>query len=168
MNDVREAVASAFEVRPLTSEDRPWVQKVLLQYWASTKQVAKGRVFQADELPGFAAWRGDEPVGVITYDIRDNECQIITHNALAGHGGIGSCLLAEVRTLARERGCSRIWLITTNDNVQAMRFYQRRGFEFVAVHRNAIAESRRLKSEIPDTGMDGVPIRHEIEMEQTL
>ncbi|MFI4898088.1 MAG: GNAT family N-acetyltransferase [Phycisphaerales bacterium JB059] len=168
MNEIREAVASAFEVRPLTSDDRPWVQRVLRQYWASTTQVARGRIFKADELPGFAAWRGDEPVGVITYDIQGDQCEIITHNALAGHGGVGSCLLAEVRTLARERGCKRLWLVTTNDNTQAMRFYQRRGFDFAALHKNAIAEARRLKPEIPDVGMDGVPIRHEIEMEQML
>ncbi len=168
MNEVREAIATAFEVRPLTSEDRTWVQRVLRQYWASTTQVARGRVFQADELPGFGAWRGSEPVGVITYDIHGAECEIVTHNAMAGHGGIGSCLLAELRTLARERACSRLWLVTTNDNVPAMRFYQRRGFDFVAIHRDAIAQARRLKPEIPDTGMDGVPIRHEIEMEQKL
>jgi len=168
MNETRDAVATAFEVRPLTSDDKAWVQRVLRQYWASTKQVARGRLFQADELPGFAAFRGEEPVGVITYDITDGECEIVTHNAMAGHGGIGSCLLAEARTLARERNCTRLWLITTNDNTQAMRFYQRRGFDFAALHRGAIAESRRLKPEIPDTGMDGVPIRHEIEMEQKL
>lgn len=159
---------TGFEVRALTREDRAWVQRVLRQYWATTVQVSRGRVFHADELPGFAAWRGDEPIGLITYNIEGEDCEIVTHNSLAGHGGIGSCLLAEVRGVARERGCKRLWLVTTNDNTPALRFYQRRDFDMVALHRGAVTEARKLKTEIPDVGMAGVPIRHEIELEQRL
>ncbi len=157
-----------FTVRELTPDDKPWVQIVLRKYWASLVQVTRGRAIQADDLPGFAAMRNGEEVGLVTYDVRGDECEIVTHNSLAGHGGIGSCLLAAVRTKARELGCRRLWLITTNDNTPAMRFYQRRDFDMVAVHRNAIQEARRLKAVIPDTGLDGIPIRHEIEMEYVL
>ncbi len=168
MTETQAGIESGFEVRALTPEDRVWVQRVLRQYWATTVQVTRGRVFHADELPGFAAWRGDEAIGLITYNIEGDECEIVTHNSLAGHGGIGTCLLAEVRKLARERGCRRLWLITTNDNTPALRFYQRREFDMAALHRNAITEARGLKNEIPDVGMDGIPIRHEIEMELKL
>ena len=168
MSETQAGIESGFEVRALTPEDRPWVQRVLRQYWATTVQVSRGRVFNADELPGFAAWRGDEAIGLVTYNIEGDECEIVTHNSLAGHGGIGTCLLAEVRALARERGCRRLWLVTTNDNTPALRFYQRREFDMVALHRNAITEARGLKTEIPDVGMDGIQIRHEIEMELRL
>ena len=107
-------------------------------------------------------------MGLITYDIVDDECEIVTHNSMDGEGGIGSCLLAEVRTLARAEDCRRLWLVTTNDNTQAMRFYQRRDFDMVAVHRNAIEENRRLKPEMPMVGMDGIRVKHEIEMEYIL
>jgi N-acetylglutamate synthase-like GNAT family acetyltransferase len=157
-----------FTVRELTPNDKPWVQDVLRRYWASLTQVTRGRAIQADELPGFAAMRNGEEVGLVTYEVRGGECEVVTHNSLAGHGGIGSCLLAAVRTKAREMGCRRLWLITTNDNTPAMRFYQRRDFDMVAVHRNAIQEARKLKAVIPDTGLDGIPIRHEIEMEYVL
>lgn len=157
-----------FDVRPLEEADKGWVREALKRYWASTRQVTKGRLHQADELPGFAAMRDEEPVGLLTYEIRNNACEIVTHNSLAGHGGIGSCLLAEVRKLAREQKCSRLWCITTNDNMPALRFYQRRDFEIVALHRNAVNEGRELKPEIPDVGMDGIRIRHEIELEYAL
>ena len=49
-----------------------------------------------------------------------------------------------------------------------MRFYQKRGFVLVAVHRNALAESRRLKPEIPLIGIDDIPLRDEIELEMEL
>jgi N-acetylglutamate synthase-like GNAT family acetyltransferase len=157
-----------FVVRELTPEDRPWVQGVLRRYWASLVQVTRGRKIQADELPGFAAMRDGEEVGLITYEIVGDQCEVVTHNSLAGHGGIGSCLLAAVRAKAREAGCRRMWLVTTNDNTPALRFYQRRDFDLVAVHRNAVQEARKLKPEIPDIGLDGIPIRHEIEMEYRL
>lgn len=157
-----------FTVRELTPEDKPWVQGVLRRYWASMVQVSRGRKIQADELPGFIAIREDEEVGLLTYAIRDDGCEIVTHNSLAGHGGIGSCLLAAVRAKAREAGCKRMWLVTTNDNTPSLRFYQRREFDLVAIHRNAVKEARKLKPEIPEIGTDGIAIRHEIEMEYIL
>ncbi len=157
-----------FTVREITEADRPFVQSVLRRYWASLIQVSKGRRHQADELPGFLAMRDDEIVGMLTYDIRGDECEIVTHNSLAGHGGIGSCLMAAVRAKARESGCKRLWLVTTNDNTSAIRFYQRRDFNLAAVHRDAVKLARTLKPEIPDIGMDGIPIRHEIELEYIL
>ena len=69
--------------------------------------------------------------------------------------------------LARERGCARLWVITTNDITDALRFYQRRGFCLVAMHRGAVDRSRaRLKPEIPAVGAYGIPLRDEIELEK--
>jgi hypothetical protein len=59
-------------------------------------------------------------------------------------------------------------LITTNDNTAALRFWQKRGFKLLRVHRNAVEKSRKLKPEIPLTGNDGIPIRDEIELEMML
>lgn len=174
MTSIEEHAASIpqatgeFTVREITEADRPFVQGVLRRYWASLIQVSKGRKHQADQLPGFLAMRDDEIVGMLTYDVQGDACEIVTHNSLAGHGGIGSCLMAAARAKARELGCKRLWLVTTNDNTPALRFYQRRDFDLVGVHRNAVKEARKLKPEIPDIGMDGIPIRHEIELEYVL
>lgn len=157
-----------FDIRDLTPEDKHWVQRVLVQYWGSTTQITKGKKYQADELPGLVAQRDGSEVGLLTYHIEDGACEVITHNSIAGHGGIGSCLLDAVRNKARELGCKRLWLITTNDNTPALRFYQRRDFEIVGFHRNAVMEARKLKPEIPNIGFDGIPIKHEIEMEYPL
>jgi ribosomal protein S18 acetylase RimI-like enzyme len=158
----------SFDIRELNGEDKSWVQRVLVQYWGSTVQITRGQRLQADELPGIVAVRDGSEVGLLTYHIAGEECEIITHNSMAGHGGIGSCLLDAVRNKARELGCKRLWLITTNDNTPAMRFYQRRGFDLVALYRNAVTESRKLKPEIPNAGFDGIAIRHELEMEYML
>ncbi len=164
-NDYAVGAAHTFDVRGLEPEDKPWVQHILRQYWGSTTQVSMGKLYQADELPGLVAVRDGQSVGLLTYHIDGTACEIITHNSMAGHGGIGSCLLNAIRDKARELGCERLWLITTNDNTPAIRFYQRRNFDMIALHRDAVTEARHLKSEIPNIGFDGIPIRHEIEMQ---
>jgi ribosomal protein S18 acetylase RimI-like enzyme len=82
--------------------------------------------------------------------------------------GLGSRLLEAARKRAYDLGCRRLWLITTNDNEPAMRFYQRRGMRIAAIHRGAIAESRKLKPEIALVGVGGRPIEDEIEFELLL
>jgi len=111
---------------------------------------------------------GEEPVGLLTYALEDGECEIVSLNALVEGRGVGSSLVHEAIKVARLHGCSRVWLITTNDNTQALRFYQRLGMVIVAIYPNAVAESRKLKPEIPEIGMDGIPIRDEIELELRL
>lgn len=163
-----QAGTSTFDIRDLTPEDKHWVQRVLAQYWGSSVQITRGKKYQADELPGLVAQRDGSEVGLLTYNIENDECEIITHNSMAGHGGIGSCLLDEVRSKAREAECKRLWLITTNDNTPALRFYQRRDFDMVAFHKDAVTQARSLKPEIPNVGFDGIPIKHELELEYPL
>jgi len=154
-----------FVVRETGPADAQWIERVLHRYWGSPNVYARGRVIDARKLPGFAAIRDEEEVGLVTYAIDGDECQIVTHNSMHGHGGIGSCLLAEVRRVARENGCKRIWLVATNDNTNALRFYQRRDFEVVALHRDSMREARALQHDIPDRGHADIPIRHEFELE---
>jgi ribosomal protein S18 acetylase RimI-like enzyme len=152
----------------LNDADRGWVARLLKEHWASTRSVSRGRVYDADRLPGFAAVRDGRPIGLATYRIEDDECEIVTLNSLGERQGVGSALVDAVKDVARGASCRRLWLITTNDNLAAVRFYQKRGFVLVAIHRNAMEESRRLKPEIPLVGLDGIPLRDEIELELTL
>ena len=157
-----------FEIRPLSKGDRAWVAALLGKYYGSARIVTRGKVYQADELPGFAAVQDDKPVGLVTYRIEGNECEITSLNSLVEGVGIGSALLVTVRDGATLDKCQRLWVITTNDNTEALRFYQKRGFLLVVVYRNALEHSRRLKPEIPLVGIDGIPLRDEIELEVKL
>jgi GNAT superfamily N-acetyltransferase len=157
-----------YVVRVIDRDDRRWISRLLKKYWGSAEVVTRGRIHHADHLPGFAAVDGKRPVGLITYRIEGTECEIVTLNSLVEGAGIGSELLSAVKRVAEKSGCHRLWLITTNDNKPAMEFYKKRGFTVTAVHNDAIEESRRLKPEIPQIGVDGIPIRDEIEMEMIL
>ncbi len=154
-----------FEIKPTTETDRLWIKSLLRQYWGSSRVVSRGRLHQTEMLPGFLAAQQRRNTGLIIYRIEGAQCEIVTLNSLVERRGAGKSLVEAVRKVAREAGCRRLWTITTNDNLEALRFYQKRGFTLVQVYRNAIAASRRLKPEIPLVADNGIPIRDEIELE---
>ncbi|PJF20620.1 MAG: GNAT family N-acetyltransferase [Phototrophicales bacterium] len=160
----------SYTIRPLDASDRNWVAHFLDQHWGSTKIVSRMKTYYAHLLPGFVVERVDAPddappAGLITYHIEGKSCEIITLNSLEEGQGVGTLMIETVKAVAKENGCKRLWLIITNDNLNALKFYQKRGFELVAVHRNALAESRKLKPQIPLVGLDDIPLRDEIELE---
>ena len=153
------------ELRALGPDDREWVAELLAERWGAPLVVSRGRAHRADRLPGFAARRGGAVVGLVTYRIESDECEVVTLDALEPRSGIGSALVDAAREAAAAAGCRRLWLVTTNDNAGAIEFYGRRGFALVAVHEGAVAASRRLKPEIPRFGHGGVEICDELEFE---
>ena len=119
-------------------------------------------------MPGFVAKSGDEIIGLLTYHLEGEACEVITLNSWRTGLGVGTALIEAVRQAASRENCRRLWLVTTNDNLPALGFYQKRGFVITTVHLNAIEKDRRLKPEIPLIGLDGIPIRDEIELEMML
>ena len=101
------------------------------------------------------------PVGLLTFIVEGDECEIVTIDAFEEGRGVGATLIDSVKGLGHER----LWLITTNDNSRAQRFYERVGFRLVGVHQGAVERSRELKREIPLVSADGTPIRDELEYE---
>ncbi|MED7926756.1 GNAT family N-acetyltransferase [Nonomuraea sp. LP-02] len=159
----------SLSVRPIGPADVESVSAVLRESWGGTTLVAMGRgeLVDAAAQPGFLAELDGEPAGVVTYRERDGAVEIITIDAVLPGKGVGRALLDAVRAAAVERGATRLWLITTNDNTRALRFYQRYGFDLVALHRDGVERARRLKPSIPREA-DGIPIRHELELELLL
>ena len=113
-----------------------------------------------------SSWSLDERrVGLVTYAVRDNELEIVTIQAEPEGRGVGRALMDTVLGHARDEGIRRIWLITTNDNVRALSFYQQWGMDLAALVRDGVSTSRSVKSSIPTIGGNGVPIRHELELD---
>jgi ribosomal protein S18 acetylase RimI-like enzyme len=159
---------SQIEVLPLSSQDRAWVRQFITEHWGADFVVARGLIHYPHELPGFVAIQEEGGIGLITYHMTDAGCEIVTLNSLRPATGVGTALLEAVKGVTLYAHCQRVWLVTTNDNLNALRFYQKRGFELLAVHRNALERSRQLKPVIPLVGYDGIPRRDEIELEMIL
>ena len=157
-----------FLIRPLSVDDQDWVRQFLIERWGSDRMIVHGVEYHPHTLPGFATFADDRPIGLITYHIELGSCEIVTIDSDQSGLGIGTASIEAVRNVAREASCKRVWLITTNDNLNALHFYQKRGFVLVAVHRNAVDKARQIKPEIPLTGEYGIPIRDEIELEMEI
>jgi ribosomal protein S18 acetylase RimI-like enzyme len=155
-------------VRQLTVDDLPRLRAIWKENWGDEFVVAHGVIYYPDSLDGFVALDDDKWVGEITYTFSGNECEIVSLDSARQGMGVGTMLIHKVIEEAREKDCGRIFLITTNDNLNALGFYQKRGFELVAVHRGAINDSRKIKPGIPLIGANNIPLRDEIELEMIL
>jgi ribosomal protein S18 acetylase RimI-like enzyme len=161
-------IPAELEVRPLTQDEWPQLRDLLVREWGSTRIVSRGRVHDASRAVAIGAFEEGDLVGLTTYVRSREECEVLTLNAFKPRRGIGSTLLAEIAREAKLAGCKRLWLITSNDNLGAISFYERQGLRLAAVHRGAIDEARRLKPSIPEFAPDGTRIHDEVEFELDL
>lgn len=130
--------------------------------------VVHGACIDLGTADGWYACEGGDMLGLITYRISDDEMEILSLDSIRENCGTGTALLNRALSEARARRLRRVKLITTNDNLRAMQFYQKRGFDMIKLHHNALEQSRKLKPEIPLIGDNGIPLRHEIEFEMKL
>jgi N-acetylglutamate synthase-like GNAT family acetyltransferase len=156
------------EIRPVRDDERESVAALLTERWGSPVVVSRGVRHDLRELPTLVAEQDGDIVGIATYAPGSDDGEVTSLDALQPDHGVGTALLDAVVDVALAAGWRRLWLVTTNDNTHALRFYQRRGWQLVAVHRNAVDDARRLKPEIPARGNDDIPILHELELELPL
>ena len=152
-------------LRRLTPADLPRLRQFWIEYWGSEDMISRGKVYRPEQLDGFVVEEENMWVGLITFLIEDHECEVTSLDSLRPGKGIGTRLMDKAIEEARTGKCNRLFLITTNDNLHALGFYQKRGFEIVTIYRGAVNESRKRKPSIPLIGMNGIPLRDEIELE---
>lgn len=157
-----------FIIRRITREDVPRLRKFWAERWGDEFIVVHGVVHHPEDMDGFIALDGRQVIGLVTLAHSDDGCEIVSLDSLREDKGIGTSLINEVIKAAREKRCQRLFLITTNDNLRALGFFQKRGFELAAIHRGAVNESRKIKSSIPLVGENDIPIRDEVELEMIL
>jgi len=157
------------QVRPLRHEERGWLAATIRERWGADVVVGRGIVWTPAELPALVAM--DEigsRVGVATYAVTGNTGELVTIDALVRGVGAGSALVEAVAVAVRAAGADRLRVMTTNDNLTALRLYQRAGFRLVALRPGAVDAARRFKPSIPAIGQHGIPLRDELDLERDL
>src|SRR5207249_1987122 len=153
-------------VRTMTAEDADWADRLLSGYQATRMTARLGELLDPLELPGLVAEVGGSPVGLLTYQVEGDQMEALTMHAQASGHGAGSALLAAAVVEARHAKARRLWLVTTNDNLSAIRFYLRRGMHVARVHEGAVDRDRQLKPEMARVnGENGIPMRDLVEFE---
>ncbi len=171
MPDVGQHISNpVYSIRSSTEHDRDWVRDELVRNWGDVVISSLGVWHQADALPSLIAWSDSQRVGLATFTppLAGGPCEVITLSSTLENAGVGAMLLEACVAAARLAGCHRVFLTTTNDNLRAIGFYQKRGWRMVAVHRGAMDRARATKPTIPLIGMNGIPLHDEIEFEYLL
>jgi ribosomal protein S18 acetylase RimI-like enzyme len=157
-------------VRPARPDDAARIAAAALP-WSTpgaTVVVAHDTVYDTATLPRLLAVRGGQVAGVLAYTVDGDGLEIVSIEAAEPGTGAGTALLRASYELAAARGLARVWLVTTNDNLDALRFYQRRGMRLVAVDPGAVDRARRRKPTIPRTGAYGIDLHDELHLEHRL
>jgi hypothetical protein len=149
------------ELRGIEDPDRSWLREVVASEWGLPVVSVSG-AYDPSTLPGFVAEDTGRQLGVVTYHLSEGECEVVTLNSLQEGCGVGTALLAAVKRLA-DLQLRRLWLITTNENINAIGFYQRRGMDMRALHRDFVEEVRLHKPGLDDHPAGLIPFRHAIE-----
>ena len=161
-----EATTVARAIRPIRLEERGELDRVIVKRWGSPYVVSRCSLHRVSELPCLLATDGDRWLGVAAYRFAAGACELVLLEAFERGHGTGTALLDAVVEQARAAGARRLWLVTTNDNVDALRFYQRRGLRLVRLWPDAVTQARKLlKPEIPLVGDHGISIRDELELD---
>lgn len=147
--------------RTKISTDDAWITDVATRLWGSVEIISNGYTYNLLNITTIIGVIDNSPVGFVTYNNKRDACEIVALYSALEKQGVGTALINQVKIAAKEATCSHIWLLTTNDNTKALRFYQKQGFVISAVHINAMEAQRKIKP-IPLLGNDGIPIRDEI------
>jgi ribosomal protein S18 acetylase RimI-like enzyme len=158
------------KVRALAEADIDSAEALLDAEVGGRMQARLDEVHDVLELDGFGAWDGDVLVGVATYgvDAARAELAAIAVRADRRLEGVGSMLIAAVVDAATAAGARELWLVTTNDNVDAIRLYQRRGFRLTELRAGAVDRARSRKPAIPELGEYGIPMHDELVLTRPL
>ena len=152
-------------VRRKDPADQAWTEEALSRWWCGTRILAHGEEFDAAQLPTLVA--GDRH-GLLTYRVAPPVAEIVTLNAVRPRHGVGTALVEALAGELAAAGIREIRVTMTNDNLDALRFYQRRGFRIAAVSQGAVDAARRVKPTIPVVGNFGIPRHDELELVRVL
>lgn len=145
--------------------NRERINSFISEHWFSTEMIIRGSIIDMTKVEGIVTLENNNIIGLLTYIIHGNICEITSLDSLLEGKGIGTNLINRLISIAKDACCSKVIVVTTNDNINAIRFYQRRGFDMARLYHNALDISRQMKPSIPLIGDNGILLKHEIEFE---
>ncbi len=155
-------------IERISDETRPLVNQFFIDNWFSTDMSLRGKIIDGTKLDGFLLREEENIIGLVTYTFFENICEIVSLDSKKENIGIGTALLKKAEKVAIDNNCTKMRLITTNDNMRALQFYQKRGYFLTKLYPNAMEEVRKLKSNVPILGNNEIPLRDELELEKNL
>ena len=113
-------------IKPITIDNKQRVIHFFEEHWGSSQMIISSGIYDCAKLVGFLYEESDEILGLLTYTIHEDALEVISLDSIREGQGIGSKLMHELELLAKKVGLEKITLITTNDNLAALKFYQKK------------------------------------------
>ena len=155
-------------IERISNETRDLVNQFFIDNWFSTDMSLRGEIIDGTKLDGFLLQEENNIIGLVTYTFFGDICEIVTLDSKRENMGIGTALVKKIEKIAIDNNCKKMRLITTNDNMRALQFYQKRGYCLTKLYPNAMEEVRKAKPNVPMIGDNDIPLRDEIELEKNL
>ena len=145
------------------------IDRLLRERWG-LPIIAGDRVYDDPAKLKGLVWRDAAGAvqGLVAWSIEGDQAEIVSIEALEQGRHIGGRLLDGAEAELRSRGVRRLRVVTTNDNLRALSFYLRRGYRLVRLHLGGMERVRRAKPQVPETGIEGMPLRDMWEFEKEL
>jgi len=153
-----------YMVRHSTPADRAWIENALERNWGGCTIAVHDEAFECLSLPVLVA--GDRD-GLLIYSLGEL-AEIVVLESFRRGAGVGTALVNALVSRVRDARLPAIRVTTTNDNVDALRFYQRRGFHLMELRVGAVDRARKPKPSIPERGMHDIALHDELELELRL
>lgn len=147
------------------ANDSVFIKELMTEHWGGEPLVIRGKNYYPSTLNGIMVLDNKKVIGFLFYDIQDRVCEIVVFEIFEKFQGIGTVVLEKLKVIAKNKQCNKLYLMTTNDNLEALRFYQKRGFHICGIHLDSVKVSRKMKPCIGETGDYGIPVRDEIDLE---
>ena len=158
-----------YTIKTAAKADFAWIKELYVRTWSGDVCVSRGKVQKVDDFTGrFVAETAGQPTGFVTYTVTGHELEITGIVSLKENSGIGSALIKAVIELAKKQKIKKICLVTTNDNLNGIGFWQKRGFKLVKVYPGSMEYVRQIKPAVPLIGENGIPLMDELELEMIL
>lgn len=154
-----------FSIRPIMKKDQKQIETLALKHWGEKTMIVHGKMYDLTTLQGFLADDSIRIIGFATFNTTGGTMEIISLDSFEENRGVGSELLAAVIRLSVVKKMDRLCLTTTNENLRALEFYQKRGFSLTELRVGAVNKARKLKPSIPLLSPDGIRIEHELELD---
>ncbi len=152
----------------ISENNRQQVIDFFRMHWGSSQMIISSGTYDCAMLDGYVYVEDASILGLITYVLHEDSLEVISLDSIQEGQGIGSRLMEKVEQFAKLQGIRQIELITTNDNLQALKFYQKRGYRITDVMPNAVVEARKVKPTIPLIGNEGIPLLDELKLKKII
>lgn len=153
-------------IEAINKQNRALVIEFFNEHWKSSEMIVSSGRYNCADLPGLIYLEDEKITGLLTYIIMDKTIEIISLDIVIENRGIGTQLMTFMERLAYKNCMFNIRVITTNDNMNALKFYQKLGYRIKGIIPDAVNEARLIKPQIPMVAENGIQILDELVLEK--